>query len=271
MANLQYILFWAALAAYTLAWAGSLAGVIFRKVKLDRVGLVCALTGLVLHAVSLTLRSVAIGHLPLFGTYENSQVCAWFIALFTIIIYLKYSGLKFIGALTHLWVVALMLWSLNFNRKMIPLTISEQSLWVDFHVLFAWLAFGSLFAAWGLALLFLLQPRQRFRLAGDAAELAELQFRFLTFGYIVYTVMIALGAIYSFLLFGQWWQWDIVETLSLVTWLLYGLIIHIFLFYPRRLVLAAWLLLVAPLGILLSYLGLSALGVQTFHNFDLPF
>ncbi|MHB9094823.1 MAG: cytochrome c biogenesis protein [Eubacteriales bacterium] len=269
MGDMQFVLFWLALALYTLAWAGSLAGVIFHKDFFQKASIWLSVTGLLAHGVSLAVRSLAINHLPLFGTYENSQVAGWVIVLFTVIVCKSYARFRYCGAATLLWAMALVLWSLKFNKNMIPLTISEQSLWVDFHVLFAWMAFGSFFVAWALALGFLLPRRLSFLKAPD--EIDELQFKFLTFGFTTYTVMLSLGAIYSYLLFGKWWQWDIVETISLITWLLYGLIIHIRLFYPRRGTLAAVLIMLAPIGILVSYLGLSFLGVPTYHNFDLPF
>lgn len=274
------IFYWIAFNLYVLAWAGSLGGIIFKRLRLITYSAWLALAGLLMQSISLAVRWIAIGHPPLFGSFENSQAAAWFIVVFTLFVYRRYVSARFIGAVTYLWVPALLLWGLRFNTERIPLTISERSLWVDLHVLFAWLAFGSFFMAWGLAFfrlfgLFggkvrLTSPQKVVDL--DDEEFRELLFRFLTFGFVTFTVMLALGALYEFILFGRWWQWDVVETISLVTWLLYGLIIHLLLFYRRTDKLAVWLTLLAPAGLLSAYFGIVVLKrTVTFHNFDLIF
>lgn len=269
--KIHFILFFAAVVCYVLAWAASLAKLIFKKEIFSPLAFFFALIGLVSHTVSLVLRAISINHLPLFGTYENSQVAGWVIVFITLIIYRRYPNLKNISVVTFLWSLLMVLWSLKFNRHLIPLTISEQSLWVDFHVLFAWMAFGSFFTAWALALFYLMKKGNRIRIRMEPEELSELQLKFLFFGFITYTIMIALGSVYEYLLFGKWWQWDIVETISLILWILYGLILHLKLFYKNRDKLAAWLTLITPLGLFISYLGLTSLKIITFHNFDLGF
>lgn len=271
MVQIQFTLFVAAVVFYVLAWAASLARIIFKKEFFSPIAYTLALVGLLIHTGSLIIRSIAINHLPLFGTYENSQVAGWVIVFFTLIIYRRYPHLRKLSVVTFLWSVLLVLWSLKFNRHLIPLTISEQSLWVDFHVLFAWMAFGSFFTAWALALFYLMKKSNQIGIGLEPEEISELQLKFLFFGFITYTIMIALGSVYEYLLFGKWWQWDIVETISLILWILYGLILHLKLFYKNKDKLAAWLTIFTPLGLFISYLGLTSLKVLTFHNFDLGF
>lgn len=274
---LETVFYWLAFNLYILAWAASLGGVIFRRSQLSSYSAVLALLGLFSQTVSLTTRWVGIGHPPLFGSFENSQAAAWFLVAFNLFVYWRYPKLRLLGAATYLWVPALLLWGLTFSTERFPLTISEQSLWVDFHVLFAWLAFSSFLIAWGLALLHLAGLPERFAkiraaipIAGE--EFRELLFRFLAFGFVTFSVMLALGSVYEFFLFGLWWQWDVVETISLITWLLYGLIIHLLLFYRRTDNLAVWLTLLGPVGLLTAYFGIVALTrAASFHNFDLLF
>jgi len=280
----EIYLFWLALVLYIFSWLGLVAEYIFLSKRFGGkedteqpvfFRLLSRLPWLALsvHAVSLGIRAYLAGHLPLFGTYENAQVACWFVFFFTVLIRKYGSTLRYVGIITYLWGIGLFLWALRFNPHRIPLTISERSLWVDVHVLFAWLAFGSFLLAAGLSFMIIGEKKAKITRMSliPLPMLAALHFKYLTFGFVTYSVMITLGAYYSFLLFNRWWQWDIVETLSLINWLLYGLIIHLRLFYRERLKLAAWLTLLSPLGLLVAYLGLSAINVNTFHNFDLPF
>lgn len=98
----------------------------------------------------------------------------------------------------------------------------------------------------------------------------ELSFRYITFGFINHSVMFALGSYYSSILFGTWWRWDPVFSLSLMAWLLIGLYIHMRLFYNWNGVRAArfYILIFAVLSF--SYWGLAYLPAgRTFHVFDL--
>ncbi|HWJ02454.1 MAG TPA: cytochrome c biogenesis protein CcsA, partial [Verrucomicrobiae bacterium] len=209
-------LLWFVMGLYLAAWLLALAGSIFKRPALHKYCHAAGLAGLLVQSYVLISRWVGIGHPPLFGTFENTQAGAWVLVLFTMILAIFYPRLKFSGIATYIWAVVLMGFGMIFNQNRIPLTISEQSLWVDLHVIFAWLAFGSFFMAWGIALRFL----RKKPMADNWVQDRMLQF--LLFGFVTYTVMILLGSVYEFFLFGKWWQWDIVETISLVTWLYYG-------------------------------------------------
>lgn len=266
----EFTLFRVSLFLYLLAWTGLLAGRVFpaRSARVSRLlTFYLPLLALAVHAVSLGIRTVLSGHLPLFGTYENAQVACWFLFAFTLLAGRFSPVLINSGLFTYPAGIAMLLWALRFNSQHIPLTISERSLWVDIHVFFAWLAFGSLFVAAALAF-FIVRGKPE---ENGQEFFAEWHFRFITFGFVAFSFMMALGSFYSYLLFDRWWQWDIVEVLSLIAWILYGLIIHFRLFYPRRLKLAAWLTLFSLPLLFVAYLGLSALNVATFHNFDLTF
>jgi ABC-type transport system involved in cytochrome c biogenesis permease subunit len=259
-------LLWIVLGFYFLAWFNALAGTIFLKDTLSRLSRGLAVVGFLIQTYVLINRWLSIGHPPLFGTFENTQAGAWVLVSFTLILMYVYPRLKFLGTAAYIWAVSLMAFGMIFNRNQIPLTISEQSIWVDLHVIFAWLAFGSFFVAWTIAFKFLRsQPGN-----GDG-WIKDQMLKFLLFGYANYTVMVLLGSVYEFFLFGKWWQWDIVETISLITWLYYGIVIHTRLFHPQKLKLASWLVIFGPLGILSSYFLLVLLPGKTFHVFDLPF
>jgi len=116
-----------------------------------------------------------------------------------------------------------------------PLAASLRSFWLYVHVFFAWLAFGAYALAMAGGIVYLLKRRDTERAVHNPIHerfptlerLDELVFRWVVFGFVTDAVMIASGAIWARDLWGSYWSWDPVETWSLVTWLVYGLAIHL--------------------------------------------
>ena len=235
--------------------------------------------GLLLQLASASVRWMDIGHPPVFGTYEAALAGSWFLVLFVMISY--WSVHRHFNLLVKTAVPAsilMLLYGLTFNTEHIPLTISEKSLWVDFHALFSWLAFAPFTLAFCLSTYYLwknrghgslttaLSPEER----GQFEIIDELAFRYINFGFIMHTIMFALGCYYSSILYGKWWMWDPAESTSLITWLSVALYIHMRLFYNWKERRAAWLFLVIFATVIFSYWGLIYMPAgSSFHVFDL--
>lgn len=239
--------------------------------------------GIITHAASAGIRWYGIGHPPVFGTYEATLAGSWFLLLYTAFSYRSIHGYFRLLVLTTVpLAVLLLLYGLTFNTERIPLTISERSLWVDFHALFSWLAFGSYTAAACLAGIYLLAVMGQWSWASGKQDqkpgtwnlepeiLDDLVFRYINIGFINHMIMFALGSYYSSILFGTWWQWDPVNSTSFITWLAYGLAIHMRLFYGWNGRQGANLAIVAFLTAIVSYWGLIYFPAgSTYHIFDI--
>lgn len=267
------------LEALTLAAAAALyvAGFFFTGKGRARQGFHSLVAGLVLHSVSVAVRWVGSGHPPVFGTYEATLSASWFMLLF---VALSFTSVHRHFRLLILASVPLALLLLGygmafFSTERTPLTISELSLWVDFHALFSWLAFAPFTLAFCLSGIYLWSTRSGDDSAPRELELQpetldELAFRYINFGFVAHTVMFALGSYYSSILFGTWWRWDPVFSISLMAWLLIGLCIHLRLFFKWNGRRAAWLFITTFSVIGFSYWGLVYLPQgATFHIFDL--
>ena len=106
---------------------------------------------------------------------------------------------------------------------------SLKSFWLYIHVFFAWLAYGAFTVACGGGHRL---PREDARRArspppDELARLDELMFRATVFGFATDAIMIAAGAIWAKDLWGSYWSWDPVETWSLLSFLIYGLVLHL--------------------------------------------
>jgi len=219
-----------------------------------------------LGVTGLIFRTIASGHLPLFGTHENTWAAA------TAVLLLVSVGPHFnrlfepLWRWMSLWPLALMVYGTGFRSEPVALTISEQSVMVDIHVLFAWTAFVCLLSATTVSLLRLFRRLPAGRADEDAERLHD---RLLLIGYLAFTTMLTIGALYLWVLFATPWRWEIVGTLSLLAWLLYGLLIHGRLFYRWH---GAWYDagVVAVLPVLMLAFWIWSVFPGTYHFFDIP-
>ncbi len=219
--------------------------------------------------VGIIIRWILSGHPPVLGTLENTLAGSWFVILLTLITWKRYRSISLVTAPI---VVLLLIFGAAFNSSYVPLTISERSLWVDLHAFFAWLAFSSYTLALGIAALSLWRPRAgtKWQKLIPSPEIADdVMFKTVIYGFIMQTVMITSGAYYQFLVFGRWWRWDPVESLSLTSWFIYALIIHLKRSFGWNIRQTSILVIAAYLFVMIGYWALVYFPQgTTFHIFE---
>jgi cytochrome c-type biogenesis protein CcsB len=150
-----------------------------------------------------------------------------------------------------------------------PMVASLKSFWLYIHIFFAWLAYGAYTVACGAGVVYLAKTRRgKDAATEELASLDELMFRSVVFGFITDAIMIAAGAIWAKDLWGAYWSWDPVETWSLLSWMIYGLALHLRLtlgWKGRRL---AWLVVFAILGVVVTFWGVNVLMSGSAHVFN---
>ena len=88
------------------------------------------------------------------------------------------------------------------------------------------------------------------------------------FGFVTDTIMISAGAIWAKDLWGSYWSWDPVETWSLISWLTYGIIIHLrvtFGWRDKRLATAA---IFALTSVIICFFGVNLVVNTSVHMFQ---
>lgn len=263
-------------ALYGLAWVFALRDA--RRGKLGLSGLVATIAGVIVHTLALAIRWVESGHPPVFGSFENSLLCAWFLALACIAVRPSRSWRHLpVGLLPSALVT--LVWGVWFNRNRIPLTISERHLWIDIHAVVAWVAYVFLTAALLVAVLALVRAREAKR-GREYALLAdmprggwceEIVAQSLAWSFVWFSAVIVTGSIYSLLLFGELWRWDTVEVLALIIWLMLGLTLHVRRFFGWRGWRVSAMVAFTYLGVIVIYWILALFPRSTYHYFELPF
>lgn len=276
MSPVEAIFFWLTLGVYALASGGYIYAFIFKNERVLNRLWVVVLTGLILHSSAIAARYDAQGSLPWAGNYENGLMGGWFIIAFTLYVILRQKTLQGIALATVPFTLILMGYGVTQNPVLSPKVASLQTIWLYIHVYFAWLAFGSFTLAMGTGILYLFKHRDEssgrntpfYQKFPTLQRLDELIFRYIVFGFITCAIMIASGAIWAKDLWGNYWSWDPVEIWSLVTWLFYGLIIHLRVTFGWRGKRIAWLSIFAILGMIITYFGVDFIVSSSIHVFD---
>ena len=230
---------------------------------------------LLIEGVYIGIRWFHTGHPPIFGTFEATLSASWMLILFSVLIDRKARFAWFIIPFAALTLV----YGLNFDKTGKPLVISEQSYWVWFHALFAWIAYGfyAFSFAGAVAIIYGSSPIYRRFLntpingQTTIKELDIFTYRTLLWGFLAQTIMFVLGSYYSIRLHGSWWVWDPVEYLFIVSWFLYALPIHGRILYGWGLKRTAWLIILGMIGTMLLYWSLVYFSFSTYHIFDTEF
>jgi len=262
--------FWSCLVLYALAVGAQIYGAVFGRERWTRRGLWTAAAGFLVHTLVVAARWIETGHVPTIGNFENALAGAWFIAGMTLWIgWRRRYPLLAAGALP--FALLILGGGALSDTAARPMIASLRSFWLYIHIFFAWLAYGGYTVACGAGVVYLAKTRRAATEPADPEQLDrldELMFRSTVFGFITDAIMIAAGSIWANDLWGSYWSWDPVETWSLLSWLIYGLALHLRLTLGWRGRKLAWLLVFAIVGVLVSFWGVNLMMEGSVHVFN---
>lgn len=266
--RVEQVLFWSAVVLYGLSAFSHIFGLIARSERLFRVGLVTAAAGFLPHTLSIAARWTA-GANPFISTAESLTLGMWVSVLFLLLLRLFNKQVEALGTLVMPVAFVLIGWAGTLRTAPSPeLVPALQSAWLWVHIVGASVGFSSVLIAAGLGFLYLLKERKTGALFNRLPSLEALDglgYRYVVGGFTMYGVMIVSGAFWANQVKGTYWNWDPVEVWSLVSWLVYGIYLHLrstFGWRGRRLAIYS---LVAVAVMVVSYWGIP-FSVETFHS-----
>lgn len=243
---LEVELHWMGVGLYIVAFALFAHAVLFAHPERTRWGLWAAAAGLIPHGAAIVLRWIASGHGPYMLKYEVLSSNAW-IAIAALLLVLwrrrSWSAVALVVLPVSLLMVAVGLFS-NPQIRELPPTL--RSIWLVFHISFAKLSAAAFLLSLAAAVLVLLKrratPAPWLERVPAVEALDAFAVRCVGFGFIFWTVTIAAGAIWANQSWGRYWGWDVIETWSLITWLVYGTFLHARRFFRLKPAATAWAL-----------------------------
>ncbi|HBG05722.1 MAG: cytochrome C biogenesis protein [Geobacteraceae bacterium GWC2_58_44] len=276
MAYWETIFYWVTLVIYALSVGGCVYSFVFKNPRvMPKVTLLVAL-GFIAHTAAIYARFAATGHLPWSGHYEYALMGGWFIVAGTLFVGWQNKALQSLAVATITLVTIMMGYGYMQNPALTPMAASLKTIWLYIHVYFAWLSFGAYSLAMAAGVLYLLKrksdlqavPNPAYERFPSPGRLEELIFRYIVFGFITDTIMICAGAIWAKDLWGSYWSWDPVETWSLISWLTYGLTIHLRVTFGWREKRLATLAIVALSSVIICFFGVNLVVNTSLHMFN---
>lgn len=267
--NPELTIFWTSVGLYGLSTFCYIFGMIAKQDKLFTVGLYSALAGFFPHVGSIALRWSATGISPFISTSESLILGVFMTVLMFLIFQFSTKKVRPLGVLVMPVAFVLMGWAGTLMKEVVDtLAPALQSAWIWVHIVGASIGFASVLIAAGLGLLYLLKEKKSGGLYDrlpEPPELDTLSYRFVAGGFVFFGFMMVSGCFWANQVKGTYWNWDPVEVWSLVTWLIYGIYLHLRITFGWRGKRLAWYALIALLAMIVSYWGIP-FTVETFHS-----
>ena len=253
--------------ALTFYFISTIAGIvdIFRGKKPSRkISLYLALAGFLFHTMNIILRYIEGGHIPVTSMHEAASFFSWCILILFFFHEFRYK-LGLLSSFIMPIVFLLMFSSAIFPREIKALSPVLQSYWFGIHVIFAFLGNAAFAMSFGLGIMYLLQERQvkskhlggLFRKLPSLQSLDEINYHLITLGFPFLTLAMITGVIWANSAWGSYLRWDPKEVWSLITWLIYALVLHLRLTLGWRGKKAAMLSILGFAIVVFTFFGVS--------------
>jgi len=224
------------LLGYAVCVAQSIFALTAKRPIMRRTALAALAVAWGAHTAWLLLRGIHMERCPLVGTQEMSAFLSWGLVLSTLIAYRWYhaTALKAFIFPIVLVLAAIAAISSGPAGETEEFSSTLQSILLPAHVALLLLAYSSFFVAFGAGVMYIIQERElRHKRFGtifyklpslDTCD--AISTRAMAIGFVLMTLGIVDGLWYSYSRYHVYWQSGPLEIFSVVTWLLYLIIIQ---------------------------------------------
>ena len=231
--TVNILLFKVTLLVYFVATLFYLIGVISRRDRFRQNAVYLLIGGFVMHCLTLAVRWIATGAIPVASLHESLSFFAWSLVGIYLIFYLRYRTVM-LGAFITPLALVLMIIGTTTSAQAPALNPMLDSWWFPVHVTLAFLGHAIFAIAAAAGIMYLLQERMLkskkfsglFYRLPSLDTLDSMNYKCLTFGFPLMTMGIISGAIWANSAWGGYWRWDPKETWSLISWFLYAALLH---------------------------------------------
>lgn len=258
---------------YSLVAALGLVQLIWPRGSGNRMGLVGLGIAIIAHALAIGGRSAEIGAFPVSSMHDALSLFAFVAVLVGGAIAWK-GGVPQAGPLTAL-LVTVLVWIAVAVQPLDRVPDALRSPWLPAHIAFAFLGDAAIAVAGLVSIVYLAQERnlkaktkKKLAKVGTGAHnlpalevLDKVSVQLLQWGFPMMTLGILSGAFYGYTIWGTYWSWDPRNTLGLLVWLLYALLLHARLTIGWRGRKVAILTVVGVLVTMIAFVGLGVAGI----------
>jgi cytochrome c-type biogenesis protein CcsB len=198
---------------------------------------VITIIALLIHVSAFIIRwiesyQLGIGHLPIRGPYECLTFSAAMIVLFYLFIEYRFKSQTF-GIFSLPIVFLLMVFatlSSSISKQISPMPEILQGNYINYHLATCFVGYAAFTVSFVASVLFLLSNIDNSftskRIIPTRKVLDTVIYKMIAIGFIMFTILIVTGMFRTKIIWGSYWSWDGVENWSLITWLVYAVILH---------------------------------------------
>ncbi|TWI71237.1 cytochrome c-type biogenesis protein CcsB [Desulfobotulus alkaliphilus] len=218
---------------------------------------------------------MGIGRIPLSNLYESLVFFSLTMAALYLFVEWKTGRREvgaFFGPLIFLAIAYASL-SPNISDQIRPLVPALKSNWLTIHVVTCFLGYAGFALAFATSIMFLIHPgegsNRGWRTRFPAPEvLDDLTYRMVVFGFLFLSLGIISGSVWANSAWGSYWSWDPKETWSLITWIIYAVLLHVRLMRSWTGKKIAWLSILGFAAVMFTYFGVNFLpGLHSYGSF----
>ncbi len=260
---------------YAVGTVGYLIYVIRTEKAIHRIAYGFLLAGFLSHTIGLAMLVGQIRQMPVTTLPQTFSLFAWAIVGSYLAFQLKFN-IRILGTFVSPLAVVFMLLSSAIPGRVIPNSQLFKSFWLTLHVATMFIGMAIFALAFCAGIMYLLQERQiksknfglLYRRLPSLEVLDSLNYVCLTFGFPLITIGLISGFVYAGAVWQSYWHWDPKEILSVVTWLIYAVLLHERLAVGWRGRRAAIMAIVGFSVILVTFVGTSMI-LEVHHSFKL--
>jgi len=221
------------IALYSVGLLHSFLTIITRKKTLFRVALFGIGFGFLFHGISIASAWWVAGHPPVTNLHEALSFFAFVIVLAFLISYARYR-LDSLSVFVFPLVFILTLAANLISSPDVPRPEILKSLWFYIHIPTTFLGYAAFFVAFSAGVMYLIQENelkrkrpQAFYYRLPSLEVCDdLGYRSLSIGFPLLTLGIAAGALWAHSALIRFWATDPKIIWSIITWMIYAVLIH---------------------------------------------
>ncbi len=232
---MNLIFFQTAMAVYLLAAAGYIAHFISpQRKRIAVVSLWVTLGGLFCHSAYFVLRWAESGRVPVTNFFEAVNFLGMGIVLVFLVMEFRFK-IPTLGSFMLPLVLVLMLPAAILSGRIEELKPVLKSGWLGVHTSLAVLGDAAFAFSFIVSIMYLIQERQLkakrlgaiFHRMPSLDVMDTLGYKALSFGWPLFTFGMITGSIWAESAWGSYWSWDPKETWSLITWMIYLVLLHL--------------------------------------------
>ena len=256
---------WGAVLCYVISTVINVYAVLFKREGAETASLRLAECGLAVHTVAIAYWWQVVGHGPYMAPSEVFSSDAWVMMSLYLLFSRIYPKVRPASIVVFPGTFLLQALGLFYNPGIRTLPPTFRSVWLVIHISIYKVALGTLTIALAFSIFYLLKEKRSYAWLEKLPTLEVMDiyiYRFTGFGFIFWTIGMLAGSIWAHQSWGRYWGWDPVETWSLLTWLMFGVYLHLRRFFQwigRR---GAWFFLACYVISLISIFITSHLGTS---------